>query len=65
MQIGKLCQEAGIPPGVVNIVPGYGGVAGLALVQHHLAGNTMFTGSTVTGKRIAAEAAAHAQAGRS
>ena len=58
MYIGKLCQEAGIPPGVVNIVPGYGGVAGLALVQHHMVGKIMFTGSTVTGKRIAAEAAA-------
>ena len=58
MYIGKLCQEAGIPPGVVNIVPGYGGVAGLALVQHHMVGKIMFTGSTVTGKRVAAEAAA-------
>ncbi len=58
MYIGKLCQEAGIPPGVVNIVPGYGGVAGLALVQHHMVAKVMFTGSTVTGKRIAAEAAA-------
>src|SRR5580704_16219600 len=58
MYIGKLCQEAGIPPGVVNIVPGYGSVAGLALVQHHMVAKIMFTGSTVTGKRIAAEAAA-------
>ncbi len=58
MYIGKLCQEAGIPPGVVNIVPGYGGVAGLALVQHHMVAKVMFTGSTATGKRIAAEAAA-------
>ena len=58
MYIGKLCQEAGIPPGVVNIVPGYGGVAGLALVQHHMVAKVMFTGSTMTGKRIAAEAAA-------
>jgi aldehyde dehydrogenase (NAD+) len=57
MYIGKLCQEAGIPPGVVNIVPGYGGVAGLALVQHHMVAKIMFTGSTITGKRIAAEAA--------
>src|ERR1700688_1913540 len=57
MYIGKLCQEAGIPPGVVNIVPGYGGVAGLALVQHHMVAKVMFTGSTMTGKRIAAEAA--------
>jgi acyl-CoA reductase-like NAD-dependent aldehyde dehydrogenase len=58
MYIGKLCQESGIPPGVVNIVPGYGGVAGLALVQHHMVAKIMFTGSTATGKRIAAEAAA-------
>src|SRR6516165_10508046 len=57
MYIGKLCQEAGIPPGVVNIVPGFGPVAGLALVQHHMVAKVMFTGSTVTGKRIAAEAA--------
>ena len=58
MYIGKLCQEAGVPPGVVNIVPGFGPVAGLALVQHHMVAKIMFTGSTVTGKRIAAEAAA-------
>jgi acyl-CoA reductase-like NAD-dependent aldehyde dehydrogenase len=57
MYIGKLCQEAGIPPGVVNIVPGFGPIAGLALVQHHMVAKVMFTGSTVTGKRIAAEAA--------
>ena len=57
MYIGKLCQEAGIPPGVVNIVPGFGQIAGLALVQHHMVAKVMFTGSTVTGKSIAAEAA--------
>jgi acyl-CoA reductase-like NAD-dependent aldehyde dehydrogenase len=57
MYIGKLCQEAGIPPGVVNIVPGFGRIAGLALVQHHMVAKVMFTGSTVTGKSIAAEAA--------
>ena len=58
MYLGKLCAEAGIPPGVVNIVPGYGAVAGLALVQHHMVAKVMFTGSTETGKRIATEAAA-------
>jgi acyl-CoA reductase-like NAD-dependent aldehyde dehydrogenase len=41
----------------VNIVPGYGAVAGAALVQHHMVAKVMFTGSTATGKRIAAEAA--------
>lgn len=56
MYLGKLCNEAGIPPGVVNIVPGYGGAAGAALVQHHMIAKIMFTGSTLTGKRIAAEA---------
>ena len=50
-------SQAGIPAGVVNIVPGYGAVAGAALVAHHMVAKVMFTGSTVTGKRIAAEAA--------
>jgi acyl-CoA reductase-like NAD-dependent aldehyde dehydrogenase len=58
MYFGKLCAEAGIPAGVVNIVPGYGAVAGNALIQHHMVAKVMFTGSTVTGKKIAAEAAA-------
>ena len=57
MIFGKLCAEAGIPAGVVNIVPGYGAVAGSALVDHHMVAKMMFTGSTVTGKRIAAQAA--------
>jgi acyl-CoA reductase-like NAD-dependent aldehyde dehydrogenase len=57
MYFGKLCVEAGIPAGVVNIVPGYGAVAGAALVDHHVVAKVMFTGSTVTGKRIAAQAA--------
>ena len=57
MFFGKLCTEAGIPAGVVNIVPGYGSVAGAALVDHHMVAKMMFTGSTMTGKRIAAQAA--------
>ena len=57
MYFGKLCGEAGIPAGVVNIVPGYGAVAGAALVDHHVVAKVMFTGSTATGKRIAALAA--------
>ena len=57
MFFGKLCAEAGIPAGVVNIVPGYGSVAGAALVDHHMVAKVMFTGSTMTGKRIAAQAA--------
>jgi acyl-CoA reductase-like NAD-dependent aldehyde dehydrogenase len=57
MYLGKLIAEAGIPAGVVNMVPGYGAVAGAALVDHHMVAKIMFTGSTVTGKRVAAEAA--------
>jgi len=57
MYLGKLITEAGIPAGVVNIVPGYGSVAGAALVSHHIVAKVMFTGSAATAKRIAAEAA--------
>src|SRR4029079_2139391 len=57
MYLARLVAEAGIPPGVVNIVPGFGATAGAALVAHHLVAKIMFTGSTVTGKRVAAEAA--------
>ncbi len=57
MHLGKLIAEAGIPPGVVNIVPGLGSVAGAALVDHHMVAKIMFTGSTATGRRIAAQAA--------
>jgi acyl-CoA reductase-like NAD-dependent aldehyde dehydrogenase len=57
MYLARLVAEVGIPPGVVNIVTGYGATAGAALVAHHLVAKIMFTGSTATGKRIAAEAA--------
>ena len=57
MYLARLIAEAGIPPGVVNIVTGYGATAGAALVAHHLVAKIMFTGSTATGRRIAAEAA--------
>ena len=57
MYLGKLIAEAGIPAGVVNIVPGMGAVAGAALVAHHMVAKVMFTGSAMTGKRIAADAA--------
>jgi acyl-CoA reductase-like NAD-dependent aldehyde dehydrogenase len=56
MYLAQLVSEAGIPAGVVNIVTGFGPVAGSALVAHHLVAKVMFTGSTATGKRVAAEA---------
>lgn len=53
----KLCIEAGLPKGVLNIVHGYGSVAGQAIVEHPLITSISFTGGTVTGKKIAATAA--------
>ncbi len=51
MRIGELCLEAGIPPGVVNIVPGRGEDAGAALAAHPGVDKITFTGSTAVGKK--------------
>ncbi len=53
----KICKEAGLPPGVLNIVHGLGGKAGQAIIQHPDIIAISFTGGTVTGKKIAATAA--------
>ncbi len=53
----KLCIEAGLPPGVLNIVHGLGNKAGQAIVEHPLITAISFTGGTATGKKIAAAAA--------
>lgn len=52
LYVAKLIKEAGFPPGVVNIINGYGREAGAALVQHPGVDKIAFTGSTVTGKEI-------------
>ncbi|WP_175693502.1 5-carboxymethyl-2-hydroxymuconate semialdehyde dehydrogenase [Burkholderia ambifaria] len=51
-QLGRLALEAGIPPGVLNVVQGYGATVGDALVRHPDVRAVSFTGGTVTGKRI-------------
>ncbi len=53
----KLCMEAGLPPGVLNIVYGLGNKVGQAIVEHPDVSVISFTGGTVTGKTIAATAA--------
>lgn len=53
----KLCIEAGLPAGVLNIVHGLGGSAGQAIIEHPEITAVSFTGGTVTGKKIAATAA--------
>ena len=50
--LGELAQEAGIPDGVVNVVPGYGETAGAALSAHPDVDKVAFTGSTEVGKLI-------------
>jgi acyl-CoA reductase-like NAD-dependent aldehyde dehydrogenase len=52
LRLAELIAEAGFPPGVVNIVPGYGHVAGARLAEHPDVGKVSFTGSTETGRRI-------------
>ncbi len=58
LKFAEITQEAGLPPGVFNVVPGPGGKAGLALVRHPAVSKIAFTGSTEVGKGIAREAAA-------
>jgi len=47
-----LINEAGFPPGVINIVNGYGNTVGQAISEHPLIEKVAFTGSTITGRRI-------------
>ena len=52
LRLAELCQEAGVPPGVVNVVTGYGETAGAALAAHPDVDKVAFTGSHVTGQKI-------------
>lgn len=52
LRVAELCIEAGIPDGVVNVVTGYGHIAGAALADHPDVDKISFTGSTVVGKSI-------------
>lgn len=51
-QLGLLALEAGVPPGVLNVVQGFGATAGDALVRHPDVRAVSFTGGTATGQRI-------------
>jgi acyl-CoA reductase-like NAD-dependent aldehyde dehydrogenase len=57
LRLAELCEEAGVPEGVVNVVTGFGHEAGEALVAHPGVDKVAFTGSTATGMRIAQTAA--------
>jgi len=57
LRYAELGLEAGLPPGVLNVVPGPGRAVGDALVEHPLVGKVGFTGSTEVGVEIARKAA--------
>jgi betaine-aldehyde dehydrogenase len=52
LRIAELMAEVGFPPGVVNIVPGLGHIAGQYMAEHEDIAKIAFTGSTATGRRI-------------
>ncbi|HEU0237487.1 MAG TPA: aldehyde dehydrogenase family protein, partial [Candidatus Limnocylindrales bacterium] len=52
LRLGELALEAGIPPGVLNVLTGPGGSAGAALAAHPGVGKIAFTGETTTGQEI-------------
>lgn len=55
--LGKICKEAGLPDGVLNIVHGTGATTGEAIIKHREIQAISFTGSTRAGERIASVAA--------
>ena len=57
LELAAIAAEAGLPKGVLNVVPGFGETAGAALVKHRDVDKIAFTGSTAVGKVIMREAA--------
>lgn len=57
LKVCALLTQAGLPPGVLNVVPGQGEVVGQALVEHPKVRKVGFTGSTAVGRQVMATAA--------
>jgi aldehyde dehydrogenase (NAD+) len=57
LRVAELAMEAGFPPGVINVVPGFGETAGAAISEHMDVDKVAFTGSTEVGKLIMKAAA--------
>lgn len=57
LELARICEACGVPPGIVSVVPGKGSVIGDVLVRHPLVRRVSFTGGTTTGRRIAHHAA--------
>jgi acyl-CoA reductase-like NAD-dependent aldehyde dehydrogenase len=52
LEVARVCAEAGLPPGVLNVCPGKGSIAGQALIEHPRISKIAFTGSTEVGRHI-------------
>jgi len=52
LEMGRLCNESGIPAGVFNVVTGRGGVVGQTLIESHSVDMVSFTGSTEVGRTV-------------
>lgn len=57
LRMASLIEEAGFPPGVVNIINGYGNTVGQAIAENMIIEKIAFTGSTLTGRKIMEAAA--------
>jgi len=57
LEFMKLVEQAGFPPGVVNVVTGFGPDVGAPLIEHPLVAKVAFTGSDATGQRVYESAA--------
>ncbi|MEO7241361.1 MAG: aldehyde dehydrogenase [Variovorax sp.] len=53
LELARICEEAGVPKGLVSVLPGKGSVIGDAITRHPLVKRVSFTGGTTTGKHIA------------
>lgn len=53
LELAAICEEAGVPKGLVSVLPGKGSVIGDAITKHPLVRRVSFTGGTTTGKHIA------------
>src|SRR5690606_15885393 len=57
LELGRIALEAGLAPGLLNVLPGFGAEVGVPLVEHSGVDMVSFTGGTASGRRIAEVAA--------
>ncbi len=53
LELARICEEAGIPRGIISVLPGKGSLIGDAITRHPLVKRVSFTGGTKTGRHIA------------